>query len=151
MRLGLLLCGQLSAMASAANDFACEREIQKQCWTERAGPNDKTPNRTDEQACMECAEQNKADLQTVCTAETQVKQFCKSTKPVIGGYDVVQYFSLEPHDLGVLGSPEFAQSFTSPDADGSLRFKHEFWFANEQNRAKFAADPWKYAPKNGGF
>ena len=28
---------------------------------------------------------------------------------------------------------------------------YEFWFSTAANRARFAADPWKFAPKYGGF
>jgi hypothetical protein len=62
----------------------------------------------------------------------------------------VQYFSLQPGDMGVLGSPAFAHNLTSPD-NGSPRFQYEFWFKNQANKDKFAVNPWKYAPKNGGF
>ena len=72
-------------------------------------------------------------------------------KPVIAGWDVVEYFSLNSSALGVQGSPEWAYNFTSPDADGSPRFTYEFWFTSEANKEKFIADPWKYAPKYGGF
>ena len=29
--------------------------------------------------------------------------------------------------------------------------EYEFWFQNEANRGRFALDPWRYAPKYGGF
>jgi hypothetical protein len=106
-------------------------------------------NRTDKQACLTCAEAH--ENSTEMCSNQQVDQFCGSTKPVLGGFDVVQYFSLQPTDMGVLGSPTWAYNFTSPDKDGSPRFTYEFWFVNEGNRDKFAADPWKYAPKNGGY
>lgn len=107
--------------------------------------------RTDKEACLKCAKAHETDLRKACSTREEVEQFCGSTKPIIGGYDVVQYFSLQPTDMGVLGSPDFAYNFTSPDKDGSPRFTHEFWFVNEGNRDKFATDPWKYAPKNGGY
>ena len=56
-----------------------------------------------------------------------------------------------PHIAHCAGSAVFAHNFTSPDKDGSPRFVHEFWFASAANRDKFAADPWKFAPKFGGF
>ena len=74
-----------------------------------------------------------------------------AANPVISGYDVVAYFSLNATQDGVQGSQEFAHNFTSPDKDGSPRFEYEFWFANAANRDLFAADPWRYAPKYGGF
>jgi hypothetical protein len=72
-------------------------------------------------------------------------------KPVVGGWDVVEYFSLPVTAMGVRGSQAFAANFTSPDKDGSPRFAHEFWFKDAANKAKFEGDPWKYAPKYGGF
>ena len=72
-------------------------------------------------------------------------------KPVIAGFDVVEFWNLAPTDMGVKGSPDFAANLTSPDADGSPRFVHEFWFQNAANQEKFQADPWKYAPKFGGY
>ena len=74
-----------------------------------------------------------------------------TVKPVIDGYDVVAYFGLvQPMD-GIKGSAEFNYTLTSPDADGSPRFNHSFWFSSAANRDAFAADPWRYAPKYGGF
>lgn len=74
-----------------------------------------------------------------------------SAKPVIDGYDVVAYFGLMQPELGVKGSPEYNHTLTSPDKDGSPRFNHTFWFSSAANRDTFAADPWKYAPRFGGF
>ena len=141
----LLLCSQLSTIASAGS---CLDEIQKDCMFARVGS---LTGQTDKSSCLKCAEQHKTDLEKVCSATQQVEQFCESAKPVLGGYDVVEYFSLKPTDMGVLGSSEFTHNFTSPDKDGSLRFTYEFWFSTAQNRDTFAADPWKYAPKNGGY
>ena len=74
-----------------------------------------------------------------------------NTKPVIAGYDVVAYFGLTQPELGVKGSPAYTHTLLSPDADGSPRFNHTFWFSSAANRDTFAADPWKYAPRFGGF
>ena len=101
---------------------------------------------------MRCAKAHADDLQKAgCTEKEQIEQLCGGVKPVVGGFDVVQYFSLPPTAPGVLGSPEFTHNLTSPDADGSPRFTYNFWFATAENRDAFAANPWKYAPKNGGF
>ena len=143
LRYGLLL--QLSiASAEESAHLTCEQAIQDTCLFARAAS-------SSWQACGECAKAHQRDLRNVCSSDAQVERFCKSTKPVIGGFDVVQYFSLQPGDFGVLGSPEFAHNLTSPDKDGSPRFTYEFWFKNTENRDKFAVNPWKYAPKNGGF
>ena len=144
----LVLCGGLAATASA--QASCEFEIQKNCMFERV-PEGAASLAADKLACEQCAQKHKADLEQHCTATAQVRNFCSGQKPVIGGYDVVAYFSLQPGEAGVLGSPEFAYNFTSPDVDGSPRFAHQFWFSSAANRDKFAADPWKYAPKNGGY
>ena len=144
----LLVSGQPSASAAST----CEYNIQKACLFERVPATAAGTAAADKGACLQCAMKHKTALTKVCPGgNQQVEQFCGSTKPVIGGYDVVQYFSLQATDAGVLGSPAFAYNFTSPDSDGTPRFKHEFWFVSGDNRDKFASDPWKYAPKNGGF
>ena len=130
---------------------SCEYEIQKNCLFERVPAAAASTPHADLVTCGKCAEAHESDLEKVCSNDQQVENFCASTKPVIGGYDVVQYFSLKSTDMGVLGSPQFAHNFTSPDIDGTPRFAHTFWFVNGENRDKFASDPWKYAPKNGGF
>ena len=54
-----------------------------------------------------------------------------------------------------MGSP--AHSFNLSTADLTSRplatplGDYEFWFATAANKARFAADPWKFAPKYGGF
>jgi hypothetical protein len=147
---GLLLLLAVSAHWLAASAQTCEFEVQKNCLFDRIPKGDASPA-ADKRACEMCAQNHKTDLLKHCNTTQQIKDFCGAPKPVIGGFDVVEYFSLAPTAKGVMGSPEFAYNFTSPDADGSPRFTHEFWFKNEDNRGKFAADPWKYAPKNGGY
>ncbi|KAH8073784.1 hypothetical protein JL720_10855 [Aureococcus anophagefferens] len=61
--------------------------------------------------------------------------------PVLDGADVVAYHSLEAGANATYGSPEFEASYGD----------YSFWFASEANRAAFAADPARYAPKFGGF
>lgn len=138
----MLLLSIASVEESSA--LTCEQAIQQDCLFARAAS-------SDWHACGECASAHQSDLRKVCSDNAQVERFCKSTKPVIGGFDVVEYFSLQPGDMGVLGNPEFSHNLTSSDKDGSPRFTYEFWFKNAVNRNKFAVDPWKYAPKNGGF
>ena len=54
-----------------------------------------------------------------------------------------------------MGSP--AHSFNLSTADLTSRplatplGDYEFWFSTAANRARFASDPWKFAPKYGGF
>ena len=79
----------------------------------------------------------------------------RATPPVLGGYDVVAYFSLAKDADGVMGSRAFAMNFSTVDRSGGAApaplGAYEFWFASAANKAKFAADPWAYAPKYGGF
>jgi len=68
--------------------------------------------------------------------------------PVLGGVDVVAYHSLhwdrtsETRDQPIQGKPEF-----SVILEGSFIF----WFANKQNRDRFAARVKYYQPQIGGF
>lgn len=148
MAKGVRRLGALLLVCSSVSADTCEDEIQRDCLFARVGS---LTNQTDRKSCLECAKAHEADLLKVCNSTQQVEDFCQSPKPVLGGYDVVQYFSLNENDPGVMGSSEFTHTFTSPDKDGSPRFTHEFWFSAADNRDKFAADPWKYAPKNGGY
>ncbi len=66
----------------------------------------------------------------------------------------VEYFSLPASHDGVMGSAEHAHTMESFDFTSSAPQSvgnYTFWFANEANKAKFVADPWKYAPRWGGF
>jgi hypothetical protein len=142
LNLLLLLCSSLVMAVLGAPAESCAYEIQNNCIFERQST----------ESCEQCAKAHESDLKKAgCKTVAQVKEFCGGVKPVIGGYDVVQYFSLKPGQFGVLGSPEITQNLTSPDLDGSPRFTYEFWFSTAENRDKFAADPWKYAPKYGGW
>jgi len=72
--------------------------------------------------------------------------------PVLGGYDVVAYFGLAPDSKGVMGSLAHSHNLSTSDlTTGESTGTYQFWFSNESNRAKFAADPWRFAPKYGGF
>ena len=79
-------------------------------------------------------------------------------KPVLNGYDVVEYQNLAATDNGVLGSAEFAANLTTGDKTDPSKVtprmadtSYEFYFKNAANRDLFNADPWKYAPAWGGF
>lgn len=54
------------------------------------------------------------------------------------GYDPVAYFTKSRPEKG---SAEFSASF-----DGAT-----YWFSNDEHRARFVADPDRYAPQFGGF
>ena len=82
-----------------------------------------------------------------------------ASKPVLGGYDMVAYYTT---NAAVLGARQFAYNFTTDDCNtGSSdsaaatacvpRFANEFWFSSAANAATFQADPWTYAPRWGGF
>lgn len=76
--------------------------------------------------------------------------------PVLLGYDVVEYWKLKPTDEGVPGMQTqvchlATYDKSQPENAPKLIGVYEFWFANEDNMAAFGADPWKYAPKWGGF
>eukprot|EP00756_Hemistasia_phaeocysticola_P026621 Hpha_TRINITY_DN16074_c1_g1::TRINITY_DN16074_c1_g1_i1::g.119536::m.119536 len=60
---------------------------------------------------------------------------------VLGGADVVAYFSLPPDGKGVKGKPEFATLYQG----------YPYWFANESTRQAFLQDPQRYVPVWGGF
>jgi len=73
-------------------------------------------------------------------------------KPVLQGYDMVAYF-----DRGdaMRGNSNHNYTHTTYDyssnPDGDVIGDYHFHFVSEENAAKFKADPWKYAPKYGGF
>ena len=60
------------------------------------------------------------------------------TGQAVGGYDVVSYF--EP------GGPVRGDFRITVERDGAT-----YQFANEQNKAKFLAEPEKYLPQYGGY
>lgn len=81
-----------------------------------------------------------SSLQTALTAETAT---CleSSNGPVLSGYDVVAYFSLESGSDGVLGSAIYNATYGG----------YSFYFETAANRDLFEADPAAYAPQYGGF
>lgn len=81
----------------------------------------------------------------------------KTIGPVLGGYDMVAYQrTLSAGDLGVMGSEEYSYNLLSTDlSTGSssrmVPTNYTFYFASEENRRIFSQNPWKYAPRFGGF
>ena len=97
--------------------------------------------------------------------------------PVMEGYDVVEYFSLNDGDDGVKGDESFKYVLnTTDETDGSDVGSYEvcattlcdlcacvcvmvclpplraqFWFSSSSNLEAFASDPWSYAPRYGAF
>jgi hypothetical protein len=90
----------------------------------------------------------------VAAASLATTVSAQAPKPVLYGFDQVAYFSLPADSDGVLGSPEHTytmESFDFTTTPPSSVGNYTFHFANETNRATFAADPWKYVPRWGGF
>lgn len=69
---------------------------------------------------------------------------------VLLGYDVVSYHLNVSGCDSIMGKEEYAYNLTSADENG-IDILYQFWFADENNLNIFASDPWKYAPRNGGF
>jgi YHS domain-containing protein len=69
-----------------------------------------------------------------------------SNGPVLGGYDMVAYFSLDADADGVLGSSDYSSTYGS-DEDNL----YTFYFSTAENKALFDASPTDYLPKYGGF
>jgi len=75
--------------------------------------------------------------------------------PVLGGYDVVSYFT---DGKAVLGDPMFSFNLTTDDCNTGRgngtcvpRFTSTFAFISAAHREAFQQDPWKFAPRWGGF
>jgi len=61
--------------------------------------------------------------------------------PVMAGYDVVAYHSLDPNDVGRSGSDRY-----------QTRYKgYLYYFSSQANMEEFQAQPEKYVPAYGGF
>lgn len=71
--------------------------------------------------------------------------------PVLQGYDVVEFYTLDPDASGVMGSPQFSVNLTSSNSMGTANTTWTYWFKDAANQAKFEADPWAFAPQWGGF
>lgn len=74
-----------------------------------------------------------------------------AVNPVLDGYDMVAYFD---EQRAVKGSSQHAHVLTTYDYSSGKEEvigDYRFHFKSEENKNKFAADPWQYAPKYGGF
>merc|ERR1711981_71689 len=86
--------------------------------------------------------------QLLLAAGAPVTDSCTGTNlPVLGGIDVVDFENLKESSWTAAGDPP-----TKGDSQftGTLN-GYTFHFKSAANQAKFAADPWKYAPAWGGF
>lgn len=63
------------------------------------------------------------------------------TEPVMGGYDIVAYWSLPNGANGTKGLKEFSASYND----------YEFRFSTWENQQKFLINPSKYLPQWGGY
>ena len=89
------------------------------------------------------------------TMATSATPTVPTDAPVLFGYDVVEYFNLEAGAPGVLGSDAFAANITGQDLSNSTEkmtdTEYTFYFKSAANQQAFLNDPWRYAPKYGGF
>lgn len=78
-----------------------------------------------------------------------------AARPVLFGFDVVEYSKLTPGAAGLTGDPSRFSSQLTTNIGGQGNPPHyvnyTFAFSSEDNRKAFEADPWRYAPKYGGF
>jgi len=63
--------------------------------------------------------------------------------PVLAGIDFVDLLENKKDSVD---KPDFGTSSVTAKLNG-----YTFWFKTSANQAKFAADPWAYAPQFGGF
>lgn len=69
----------------------------------------------------------------------------------MAGYDVVHYFGIDYNTCNSAeGKKKHSYDLLSTDENNETRV-YQFWFKNQHNLDTFAQDPWKYAPKFGGF
>lgn len=68
-----------------------------------------------------------------------------TSSPVLFGYDLVAYFSMDSDSDGVLGSVKHHSTF------GDDEYTYTFYFSTSENKALFDADPTAYLPQFGGF
>ena len=61
--------------------------------------------------------------------------------PVMDGYDLVAYQSLQRGQDGIRGSDQHIAHYKG----------HDFWFATAENKVTFEQDPERYLPAYGGF
>jgi len=80
------------------------------------------------------------------TNPTQKTACCSNVKyPVLGGIDVVALREVHKGKPPLLGTVEFPAAL--PTKAGSFIF----FFASKENQQQFLLDPWRYAPRWGGF
>jgi YHS domain-containing protein len=72
------------------------------------------------------------------TAMALAGEYFEKDGVALRGYDPVSYFTVSKPQQGVSAHAHVYKGST-------------FWFASEQNRKAFAADPEKYAPQFGGY
>lgn len=73
-----------------------------------------------------------------CASNVRAEAPINITKLALSGYDPVAYFV---DSTAVMGSPEFTHEWMGAT----------WWFSNSANKAEFASDPGKYAPRYGGY
>ena len=86
---------------------------------------------------------------------TETPELDSAVRPVMLGFDVVEYFSLDASDDGVKGSSQYSSTVTQDvsfkDAKDPINAEYTFYFKNAANKALFDANPSKYVPRWGGF
>ena len=100
---------------------------------------------------------------STCLAETNTSGTLDCIPVVLQGYDVIHYFITQnsnPNSNAMLpsnttcpaqiGDSKYYYNLNSADYFGNMR-TYQFWFSSQQNLDIFSSDPWKYAPKYGGF
>lgn len=94
-------------------------------------------------------------LAALAVAAAGTRDSAAALPPVLAGYDVVAYFSLDEDDSGVLGSEDYQANLTSTDMTNSTKkmedTNYTFYFSSAENRETFLSDPWKYTPNWGAF
>ena len=99
------------------------------------------------------AQNHGTDATLLRNKETELKQSVTYTSkclqpssgPVLSGYDVVAYHSLDAGSDAVAGSSEFTETY------GNHGNKYTFYFSSQKNLELFKKDPSRYLPANGGF
>ncbi len=88
---------------------------------------------------------NSAGKSMTTLKEYKSKCLQPSAGPVLSGYDLVAYFSLEEGADAVVGSEDYSTTY------GDHGNEYTFYFSSSENLALFEADPESYLPQNGGF
>ena len=86
---------------------------------------------------------------------TEIPTQDSGVRPVMLGFDVVEYFSLDASAEGVKGSSQYSSilhtDVSYKEAKEPINASYTFYFKNAANKALFDDNPWKYAPRWGGF